>query len=239
MKVDFLNWMGALDGERPLFSLAIPGTHDCVTQFVQFPHISKCQNKNIYGQLCLGVRALDIRVESRGERLGMVHGIAKAFNTKNRLGKQMDLEDVLVQCYRFLAEHPREAIIFQFKNDSRKEMEKCFDNLFYRYLKGNEDKWFLENRTPTLDEARGKLVLLRRCDMQSGNPDFTNENTGIDFSRWVEQDTAVPDAFSTRTATVAPSSPRTNALRPSMIRFIRSLAQGVIATRLTYPSIGW
>lgn len=59
------SWMSKIDGKNEVLRLNIPGTHDCVTQFVQFSHISKCQNMNIYEQLYLGVRALDIRVESR------------------------------------------------------------------------------------------------------------------------------------------------------------------------------
>lgn len=193
MNFDLTSWMKGIDGNKKLYEITIPGTHDCVTQYIQFPHISRCQDRNIYEQLCLGVRALDIRVQSLGDRLGMVHGVAKAFNTDERFAKQMDLADVLDHVYRFLDENPDEAVVFQFKNDSNKEREKCFNNLFYTYLKGNEDRWFLENRVPTLDEARGKIVLLRRCKMDEENIDFTDENTGLDFSRWVEQDTAVPD----------------------------------------------
>ena len=199
MAFDLNNWMKDIDGTKKLFEITIPGTHDCVTQYVQFPHISRCQDKNIYEQLCLGIRALDIRVQSLEDRLGMVHGVAKAFNTANRLGKQMDLSDVLEHAYRFIEENPSEAIVFQFKNDSNKEREKCFNNLFYTYLKGNEDKWFLENRVPTLDEARGKIVLLRRCKMDADNADFTDENTGLDFSEWIEQDTAVPEPLTLET----------------------------------------
>jgi len=191
MKINPLNWMQALDPDKPVLQYNITGTHDCVTQYVQFPHISKCQSLNIYQQLCLGVRALDIRVASSGSRLVMVHGIAKAFNTPNRLGKQMDLEDVLKHCFIFLDEHPSETIIFQFKNDSGTENEKCFNNLFYTYIKGNENKWFAENRIPLLGEARGKIVLIRRCRMEE-KADFTDLNTGIDFSKWIEQEEAVP-----------------------------------------------
>lgn len=139
MKVNFKKWMQNIDDDKNLFLLSVPGTHDCVTQFVQFPHISKCQDKNIYEQLNMGIRALDIRVQSKGKRLGMVHGLAKAFNTSNRLAKQMDMADVLAHCYRFLDENPSETILFQFKNDSNKEMEKCFDNLYYTYIKENEN----------------------------------------------------------------------------------------------------
>lgn len=194
MEYELNCWMNKID-DKNLFSLDIVGTHDCVTQFVQFPHISRCQNLNIYQQLCLGVRALDIRVQSKGDKLAMVHGVAKAFNTPNRLGTQMDMEDVLSHCYRFLKENNSETIIFQFKNDSNKEMEKCFNNLYYQYICKNKNMWYLENRVPTMGEARGKIVLLRRCKMDKSNPEFTDDNTGIDFSRWVEQDVAVPDAL--------------------------------------------
>ncbi|MGN1203030.1 MAG: hypothetical protein ACI4RF_07010, partial [Eubacterium sp.] len=79
------NWMKDIDDNTDVFSLNLAGTHDCVTKYVQFSHISKCQNLNIYEQLCLGIRGLDIRVQSKGSRLGMVHGIAKAFNKPCRL----------------------------------------------------------------------------------------------------------------------------------------------------------
>ena len=198
MEINFKKWMEKLNSDTPLLQYNIPGTHDCVTQYVQFTHISKCQNSNIYEQLCIGIRALDIRVQSEGDRLKMVHGIAKAYNTPNKFGKQMDMADVLAHCYRFLDENPSETIVFQFKNDSGTENEKCFDNLFYTYIKGNEEKWFLENRVPTLGEARGKIYLIRRCKMQT-KEEFTDLNTGLDFSKWVEQDIAVPEPLTLET----------------------------------------
>lgn len=193
------SWMKNLDDSREIFRLNICGTHDCVTQHVQFSHISKCQNMNIYEQLCLGIRALDIRVQSSGDRLKMVHGIAKAFNTPNHFSAQMDMEDVLNHCYKFLEENKSEAIIFQFKNDSGKENEKCFDNLFNTYISKNPDKWFLENRSPLLKETRGKIVLIRRCKM-ADREIYTDKNTGIDFSKWVEQDTAEPSPLTLKTS---------------------------------------
>lgn len=193
------NWMKEINGSTDLLRINIPGTHDCVTKYVQLSHISKTQDLTIREQLLLGIRALDIRVESHGNRLGMVHGYAKAFNTPNKLGKQMDLADVLAQCYGFLYENPSEAIIFQFKNDSGRENEKCFDNLFYTYIKGNEDKWFTENRVPHLDEVRGKIYLIRRCKMDK-RLDFTDKTAGLDFSKWEEQDTAVPNPLALETS---------------------------------------
>ena len=71
--------------------------------------------------------------------------------------------------------------------------------MFYTYIKGNEEKWYTQNRIPALGEARGKIVLIRRCKMDMQNKDFTDYNTGIDFSRWVEQRTAEPHALTLET----------------------------------------
>lgn len=192
------NWMAAIDGNRDLLRLAIPGTHDSVTKYVQFAYICKTQELTIYEQLNMGIRALDIRVESGGERLKMVHGFAKVFTTANKTGKQMDLSHVLEQCYDFLHENPSETIVFQFKNDSGKENEKCFDNLFFNYIAKAPEMWFCENRVPALDEARGKIYLIRRCKM-ADRPEFNEKNTGLDFSRWVEQDTIAPEPLTLNT----------------------------------------
>lgn len=188
-------WQKNLDDNTQVLCLNMAGTHDCVTQYVQFSHMARCQNKSIFEQLCMGIRGLDIRVEQRGDRLGMVHGFAKAFNTKNHFGRQMDMADVLEQCYDFLDENPRECIVFQFKNDNGRQMEQCFDNLMNTYIRGSEDRWFLENRSPLLYEARGKIILIRRCKM-ANRAEYSDKNTGIDFSSWQEQDEAVPQPLS-------------------------------------------
>ncbi len=184
------SFMKLIDGQKGVFELNLAGAHDCVANFVQFSRMARCQSRDIFSLLKMGVRGLDIRVQSRGDRLVMVHGRAKVYSNRLRLGGQMDLSLVLADCYRFLEGSPSECVIFQFKNDDRKEMEKCFDNLFNMYIKKNPKAWFVENREPSLDEARGKIVLLRRCDMAE-REEYTDKNTGVDFSRWVEQDDAV------------------------------------------------
>lgn len=198
MKLSGKNWMKNLPNNIDVFKLNLCGTHDCVTQFVQIPHFFQCQNKNIYEQLNLGIRALDIRVASKNGRLVTVHGMAKTFAEKSRKTGQMDLQKVLDYCYKFLNENPSETIIFQFKNDYGDNNEECFDLLFNKYLKNNRGKWFAENRAPQLGEARGKIILIRRCKMAQKH-EYTPQNTGIDFSTWQEQVTAEPHPLSLTT----------------------------------------
>ena len=198
INMDLRCWQSKIADNTEVLKLNCVGTHDCVTKYVQLSHISRCQNKDIYEQLCMGIRGLDIRVTAKGKRLLMVHGIAKAFNSPNRLSKQMDMRDVLKKCYEFLDENPSETIIFQFKNDNEKQMEQCFDNMYNTYITPNKSKWFLENRSPLLGEARGKIIFIRRCrkyDLKK-----YPLGTGIDFSGWVEQDIATPEALTLATS---------------------------------------
>lgn len=185
------NWMALLDGNKNIFSLNIPGAHDCVTQFIKASHFYRCQDKSIYDLLCIGVRCLDIRVERLGgERLVMVHRIFRAYNDRRKKGSCMTMADVLEQCYTFLGENPSECIIFQFKNDSGKDMQECFDVMYKSYIAKHTDRWYLDDGIPTLDEARGKIILLRRCKKYDENS--YPLGTGIDFSGWVEQAEAIP-----------------------------------------------
>ena len=97
--------MKFIDGGENLFALNIPGTHDCATKYVWVPFISQCQDMDIHSQLDLGVRALDIRVQSKGKRLALVHGHDKCLNSPQLFKNQMDMADVLYQCYKFLEEN--------------------------------------------------------------------------------------------------------------------------------------
>ena len=194
MSYSLENWMKNVPDEKNIFELNIPGTHDCVTQFVQLSHFAKCQNKSIYSQLCCGVRALDIRVESRKRRLKMVHGITKAFNKPSHFSKQMDFGDVILHIKKFLAENPSEAVIIQFKNDSRREEERCFDILYNEYIKKEPGLFFTQNRVPRMGEVRSKIYLIRRCRADFSKGEYNENESGLDFSRWVEQDTISPDS---------------------------------------------
>lgn len=194
MMVDLKKWMMDIEDDRDLFSLNICGTHDCVTQHIRMAHFFSCQDKTIYEQLCLGIRALDIRVKPDGKCLTMVHAIMNAYNQSCKRSNIMDMGDVLSQCYRFLDENPSETILFQFKNDSSKESEICFDNLYFTYIKGKEPYWYTENRIPSIGETRGKIVLIRRCKMEA-KEEFTPLTAGIDFSEWVEQVEQTPEAL--------------------------------------------
>lgn len=193
MKLNLRAWMKDFNDSKILFELNIPGSHDSAAKNVQLSHFAKCQDKTIYEQLNIGIRAFDIRVAPKADRLKLVHGICRIFVNPSHWSPQMDMQDVLSQCYNFLEMNSSEVIILQFKNDSNRDQEKSFDILYNTYIKKNPEKWYLENRMPSLGEVRGKIVLIRRCKKE--NDSEYPQGCGIDFSDWEEQDTAVPDAL--------------------------------------------
>lgn len=173
----------------------ISGTHDSCAFRVQFPLLSKCQNKTITQQLNSGIRFLDIRVEKNGEKLKLVHDIADCKNpTKTR--KNLYLEDVIEDCKRFLLENPSETILLSYKRDDGASQEETFDIFFEKYL-DNDPIWYKENRLPILNEVRGKIVLLNRDNIDKNNKKYTDFNTGINLSTWVYQKENVERIYET------------------------------------------
>lgn len=189
------NWMNNLSDNTLVSDINIPGTHDSCTCSVQFSFIAKCQKWDITRQLNAGIRYLDIRVEKDGKRLKLVHDIADCKNSENK-SKKLLLDDVISDCKSFLFEHPSEAILLSYKRDDGANQEETFDTFFENYLE-NEPIWYKENRIPTLKEARGKIVLLNRDNVDKSNEDYTDFNTGINLSTWVYQKENVERIYET------------------------------------------
>ena len=180
------DWMARVDGDLTLSELAIPGTHDSATRCAQLGFFSKCQTKDIRGQLDAGFRYLDIRLAVDGSKLKLVHGFTSCKTGPMPWSETLYLDSVLDQCYAFLREHTTETILFVVKQDHGSERVSDFQALLGRYIDRNHDMWLLTDVMPTLDEARGKLVLFRRYadegsyGLASGLPLMWAEQGGTD-----------------------------------------------------------
>ena len=180
------DWMAKVDGSQTLSALAIPGTHDSATQYSQLAFFSKCQTKDIRAQLDAGFRYLDIRLAVDGDRLKLVHGFTACKTGPMPWSDTLYLDDVLDQCYAFLKEHPTETILFVVKQDHGSERVADFQALLNTYTDRDREMWILSGEMPTLDEARGKLVLFRRYadegsyGPESGLPLVWKEQGGTD-----------------------------------------------------------
>ena len=179
------NWMKQLSDNINITEINIPGTHDSCTCKVQYAFIAKCQSKTIKEQLNSGIRFLDIRVEKDGSRLKLVHDIADCKSPAKRKQK-LYLENVINDCKDFLSENPTETILFSYKRDDGPNQEETFDLFFENYLE-KDNIWYRENRIPSLEEVRGKIVLLNRDNIDNCNKNYTDLNTGINLSTWIYQ----------------------------------------------------
>jgi 1-phosphatidylinositol phosphodiesterase len=79
----------------------------------------------------------------------------------------MDFNDVMKTCTEFLEQYPSECIIMSIKEEctpfhNTRSFEQTFDDYARRYA----NRWYLGAAVPTLQQARGKVVLLRRFAAQ-------------------------------------------------------------------------
>ncbi len=179
------NWMKNIPDDYLISEINLPGTHNSTTQFIHFRHFSRCQNKNIFDQLQMGIRFIDIRFKFDGKDLKMSHSIFKCKKARN---KKEDLlfSEILKDCEIFLKENPTETILMSVKREAGKKEEETFD-YFYNYFVKDNSLFYLKNEIPVLSEVRGKIVLLNRCGADINNSTYTDENTGINLTGWPYQ----------------------------------------------------
>ena len=176
------DWMAMLPDDVPLGELSIPGTHDAGTQYVQLGFFSKCQARSVGQQLEDGFRYLDIRLAVNGDGLGLNHGFCECRTGAAPWSDRLMLEDVLEDCYAFLSAHPTETVIFAVKQEHGDESVAEFQRVLDRYIQEDAGRWYLDSELPSLGEARGRLVLLRRYDDEAG----LGKNAGIALT-WPNQ----------------------------------------------------
>lgn len=182
-------WMENIDGKTRISELSIPGTHDSMAYRSDLAFIdnTRTQTMNLQQQLESGIRYLDIRVKDNGNNNFVLHhGIVY-------LGFSFDY--VLQELQKFLNQNPSETVFMRIKQEqsstSDNEMRKIFNKYYYQY---KNLFWQKSGNNPTLNEVRGKVVLL--SDIYSLNDyginyrdifvqDDYNLNTNWDlYSKW-------------------------------------------------------
>lgn len=159
-------WMNTLSDNVPLYSLTIPGTHDAATGTVG-EGISKCQNFEIPVQLEAGIRMFDIRVN---ESMHLCHNTTDCHTT---------FKECIKYFTDFLDEFSSETIIMLLSPHGDNAPEKV-TNFFKDEI---DPSYFLMKSTvPTIGEARGKIVVMRRFDWTSTNSNIGEG--GIDLTDW-------------------------------------------------------
>lgn len=185
-------WMEKISNDKRLGQLSIPGTHNSAACHSSLPSV-QCQGVGVTDQLNHGVRFLDFRVggstletllksgkstspdKTVHEALRVVHG---KFPLK--LVGSVNLKDVLQEVYDFLNKNPSEAVLVSIKPEGMVSFpDNTFaDVIWHNVLAPAKDKWYLENKNPTLGDCRGRAVLFRRfsCDTTQ---EYNENNFGL------------------------------------------------------------
>ncbi len=184
--VDGPCWMKYVDDNKYLDELSIPGTHDSGTCSVDNdtePQSSqaKCQQDYIPTQLLEGIRYFDIRLGRNDENgdPGIDHG--RCYLLKKD-GGFMHLSDVIGYFKTFLNENPSEALIMLASRGNDEATDESVTTAFAKVMHDNPDLFYTSSHVPTLNEVRGKIVLLRRFKLAGDSVD--GHTWGLDLTEW-------------------------------------------------------
>ncbi|WP_250278701.1 phosphatidylinositol-specific phospholipase C domain-containing protein [[Clostridium] colinum] len=152
------DWMKYVDGNMKISELSIPGTHDSMAYRSDLSAIdnTRTQTMNLRQQLESGIRYIDIRVKDNGNNNFVLH------HGPVYLGFSFDY--VLDELHKFLNEYPSESVFMRIKQEQSSSSDEKMLQIFSKYYsKYNNLFWKKEDRdteNPTLDEVRGKVVIL-------------------------------------------------------------------------------
>lgn len=184
--VDGPCWMKYVDGNKYLDELSIPGTHDSGTCSVDNDtepqtSLAKCQQDYIPTQLLEGIRYFDIRLGKNDDKgdPGIDHGICYLLKKD---GGYMQLSNVIGYFKTFLNEHPSEALIMLVSRGNDEATDESVTTAFANVMGNNSDLFYTSSHVPTLNEVRGKIVLLRRFKLAGDSVD--GHTWGLDLTEW-------------------------------------------------------
>jgi len=183
---DACNWMSNIDDNTMLNEITIPGSHDAGTRFVSLAFFSKCQNDDVYTQLTKGYRYLDMRFAINNVKdetcLTVMHGFTHCRRDFSLFSGKLSFEDTVNQCVDFLKENPTETVLFVVKKEHGTQTVSEFETLLDSHIKNFDQFFLLTDEIPTMEKARGKIVLFRRYKDEAK----LASRSGIDFD-WESQ----------------------------------------------------
>lgn len=181
--VDGPCWMKYVNDNKFLDELSIPGTHDSGTCSVDNDtepqtSLAKCQQDYIPTQLLEGIRYFDIRL-GKGDDPGIDHGICYLLKKD---GHFMHLSDVIGYFKTFLNENPSEALVLLVSRGNDEATDESVTTAFAKVMDENPNLFYTSSRIPTLNEVRGKIVLLRRFALAGSS--VSGHTWGLDLTEW-------------------------------------------------------
>lgn len=179
-KISGSNWMSAISGETKITAINIPGTHDSATANADANAVSKTQSLSITGQLYAGVRYFDIRLKKSGNQFYSVHSVVYNRKDVGLFGEKLTADDIIADFKAFLEKNPGETVLMLLKEENSGSGTDFYTGFYEKYIAAEPGLWYVRNdHIPTLDECRGKIVVLRYNLVDTET--FDNTNSGISF----------------------------------------------------------
>ncbi|EME42614.1 hypothetical protein DOTSEDRAFT_134275 [Dothistroma septosporum NZE10] len=191
-------WMKQYSDDTRIVHMNIPGTHDAatwnfskttqeslepITDLVNItevdPSFYRCQNRSMSAMLNAGIRVFDLRYAYDVTKSTLVfwHGNALQSETAT-------VDDVLYSFYDWLDSHSSEALFLSFQHEGGNNDLGTQLMLFNTLTSPAAKRYILQIRGTlgTLGEARGKITLLRRFDLDLLPASYGDSMPGLHFS---------------------------------------------------------
>lgn len=184
-------WMAGIPDEALLSSVNIPATHDTgtagvVDDLVPSVSITSCQNLYYDEQLNVGARSFDIRGNATKDKASpadvlIVHGKG-IWQCEEKDGSHLRLQSIFNTSLDFLEKHPSETIILTIKPDAGSAVG--LEHAVAEFVKKNKEKVYSDGDIPSMKEARGKIVLIRRFELTQNYEDWQTQAMGLNLANW-------------------------------------------------------
>lgn len=206
-----INIPGTHDADTWNYSLATQQSLDHVTALVndtEFnPAAYRCQDRSIIDMLDDGIRAFDLRYayDVTNTTLVFWHGPGLVSETAT-------VDDVMYGYYQWLDDHPSEAIFLSFQYEGSTSQYATDDagvqlQLFNALSSPAARHYILQTTGSfgTLGQARGKITLLKRFDLDMLPTSYSDALPGVHFSpnNWTDNSPNITLVYNTTTGGTA------------------------------------
>ena len=184
-------WMAGIPDEALLSSINIPATHDTgtagvVEDLVPSVSITSCQNLYYDEQLNMGARSFDIRAnatkdDASAADVKIVHG-GELWQCLEKNGNDLTLQSILNTSLGFLEKHKSETVILTVKPDAGSTIG--LEHAVAEFIEKNKDKVYSGGDIPSMKEARGKIIFLRRFNLTKNYDSSVERAMGFNLTNW-------------------------------------------------------
>lgn len=168
-------WMSKVKDDIKLIDMSIPGTHDSGATHSIFDVSGKCQELNIKQQLNVGTRFFDLRLQLVEDEFRIIHG---------PVDQRLKFKNVLEDLTEYIKENNSEFLIISLKQeDSSINNSRDFEEVLKEDLQEHSDVICFDTVLPeTIKEARGKIYIISRHNLDFGYPAYYGWNDDTTFT---------------------------------------------------------